>query len=407
MSALNVANAQWTLQNPFVTEATLSSVYFTDVNTGYAVGEYGTIIKTANGGTTWTALSSGTTWDLYSVYFTDANTGYAVGGISLRTTDGGTNWVLQTVGPGYSVHFPDTDTGYIVGGISSSMGGLTYCTIFKTTNGGENWEYQGPEPDIIGSLNSVHFPKTHTGYAVGRRHQGSFPLVESQSFIIKTINSGESWIECHTFPWESVWLNSIYFINVDTGYIADSGILKTTDGGITWVTQNSNSTRKLSSVHFPSAETGYVVGGDDYDVSIILKTTDGGANWVTQDSGTYANLLSVHFPTVDTGYAVGVGGTILKTVNGGGFPVGSNAISSKSSTLKIYPNPASECITIETSAILTPSTIAILNLHGQQIIIRQITEHKTQINISELPSGVYFVRLKNEKTVSFWKFIKQ
>ena len=44
------------------------------------VGGDGTILKTTNGGTTWTALSSGTS-DLTSVYFTDASTGYAVGGI--------------------------------------------------------------------------------------------------------------------------------------------------------------------------------------------------------------------------------------------------------------------------------------------------------------------------------------
>ena len=54
----------------------------------------GTILKTIDGGTTWTTLSSGTTNDLNSVYFTDANTGYAVGdtGTILKTIDGGTTW---------------------------------------------------------------------------------------------------------------------------------------------------------------------------------------------------------------------------------------------------------------------------------------------------------------------------
>ena len=44
---------------------------------------------------------------------------------------------------------------------------------------------------------------------------------------------------------------------------------------------------------------------------------------------------------------------------------------------------------------------------SQQLITRQITEPKTQIDISNLPSGVYFVRLAGERMVKVGKFIKQ
>ena len=54
-------------------------VSFTDANTGTAVGGYGTILRTTNGGTTWTSQTSGTTNHLLGVSFTDANTGTAVG----------------------------------------------------------------------------------------------------------------------------------------------------------------------------------------------------------------------------------------------------------------------------------------------------------------------------------------
>ena len=102
------AFSQWTWQNPLPQGNPLKSVYFTDSNTGYAVGDLGTILKTNNGGTTWTVLSSGTTNRLYSVYFTDANTGYAVGGeylssltqtgIILKTSDGGITWTVSSSG---------------------------------------------------------------------------------------------------------------------------------------------------------------------------------------------------------------------------------------------------------------------------------------------------------------------
>jgi hypothetical protein len=82
----------------------LWGVSFTDANTGTVVGDRGdgygdmnggTILRTTNGGATWTEQSSGTTCRLFGVSFTDANTGTAVGrsGAILRTTSGGVTWV--------------------------------------------------------------------------------------------------------------------------------------------------------------------------------------------------------------------------------------------------------------------------------------------------------------------------
>ena len=69
----------------------LISVSFSDANTGTVVGSGGTILRTTDGGVTWTKQSSGTTNDLWGVFFTDANTGTVVGsdGTILRTTAGG------------------------------------------------------------------------------------------------------------------------------------------------------------------------------------------------------------------------------------------------------------------------------------------------------------------------------
>lgn len=76
-------------------------------------------------------------------------------------------------------------------------------------------------------------------------------------------------------------------------------------------------------------------------------------------------------------------------------------------TFSIYPNPTSDFITIEISTIQTQIHLSIMNLNCQQLITRQISEPKTQIDISNLPSGVYFVRLTGEKIVQVGKFIKQ
>ena len=175
------------------------------------------------------------------------------------------------------------------------------------------------------------------------------------------------------------------------------------NAGTNWDTVSSGTLKSLESVHFTDANNGYAVG----DCGIILKTINGGTNWNSDSSGTGAALYSIYFTSTDTGYVVGNGGIILKTTNGGGFPVGLPDLLSKSNALNIYPNPATDKITIESSPTPTPSQLSIMNLNGQVLITRQITEPKTHVDISMLPSGIYFVRIMGERTVEVGKFVKQ
>ena len=46
-------NAQWFWQNPLPQGNPLTSICFTDANTGWAVGTGGTIMKTTDGGSNW------------------------------------------------------------------------------------------------------------------------------------------------------------------------------------------------------------------------------------------------------------------------------------------------------------------------------------------------------------------
>lgn len=72
--------------------------------------------------------------------------------------------------------------------------------------------------------------------------------------------------------------------------------------------------------------------------------------------------------------------------------------------IHIYPNPASELITIDTP---DPGQLFILNLNGQALIVRQVTEAKTIVDISALPSGINVMKVVGEKGVRVGKFIKQ
>jgi hypothetical protein len=80
------------------------------VNTGYIVGGGGLILKTTNGGTNWVQQISETSVSLHSVYFTDSITGYAVGdgGTILKTINGGSVGINEEQNENWEINiFPN------------------------------------------------------------------------------------------------------------------------------------------------------------------------------------------------------------------------------------------------------------------------------------------------------------
>ena len=64
---------------------------------------------------------------------------------------------------------------------------------------------------------------------------------------------------------------------------------------------------------FPSASVGYIVGAS----GSIMKTTDGGSTWVDQVSPVPDSFFDVFFKSETEGWAVGAGGAIVYTTDGG------------------------------------------------------------------------------------------
>ncbi|MEI6898510.1 MAG: YCF48-related protein, partial [Bacteroidota bacterium] len=217
-----IAFPQWHWQNPLPCGNGLTSVWFTDTHTGYAVGSTGTLMQTNDGGVNWSVRCLSPYYDLYSICFTNDSTGYiagyAGGGIIFKTTDAGTTWDTAHFGPEgkslNSIFFVNENTGYAVG----SSG-----TVLKTTDAGMTWTTSSI--NYFYTLNSVFFTDVNTGYAVG----------SANGVIFKTTDGGETWSQVSTGLSGS--LNSVFFTAGDTGYVCGSygALLKTVDAGVNWV----------------------------------------------------------------------------------------------------------------------------------------------------------------------------
>jgi photosystem II stability/assembly factor-like uncharacterized protein len=139
----------------------LEAVCYADINTCFAVGTFGAIIKSTDRGIIWLAQSSGLSVPLYDVCFVNKRFGTAVGstGVILATTNGGATWFRQESGTYYTlfgVSYADTLHGIAVGDSG---------TIISTEDGGKHWVLE--ESGTSNQLLRVAYAGSHYAIAVG------------------------------------------------------------------------------------------------------------------------------------------------------------------------------------------------------------------------------------------------
>ena len=199
--------------------------FFTDQNTGWAVGEIGKILKTTDGGEHWATQASEAYEWLSSVYFVNQNVGWAVGGYGgpyngriIKTTNGGENWSSQQSGTTNilnSVYFINQDTGWIVG-----SGGI----ILKTTNGGitfieEEQIYETTTEFLLSQNYPNPFnPATKIKYSIPQSSQVIIKVYDILGSLIETLVNEEKPAGTFELTWNASNLPSgVYFYQLKTG----------------------------------------------------------------------------------------------------------------------------------------------------------------------------------------------
>ena len=161
-------------------------LYFVDQNNGWVAGDssaYGVILRTSDGGDSWTKIFETYFGYLSSIKFASQNIGYAVGENSIvaKTSDGGSTWFdIVVISQGnydwQDVYFVDDNIGWLVD---------LFGAVVKTSDGGLTWIEQIPRFIIPSNYYSVYFLDSLKGWAVGA---GEDPNLYGR--IIRTINGG-------------------------------------------------------------------------------------------------------------------------------------------------------------------------------------------------------------------------
>ena len=256
---------------------------------------------------TQTVVKADCNWQ--SVQFSDAQNGVVVGGrtwsggFALRTKDGGTTWQADSI-EAWSLFSVATDAkpqnteGSLF--YTSGIGGRIFQAKKKdstfTLAQHPHWMWARDVAVRRGRCVSVGGQGWQNGTLV------SFDLANSQTHSLDT------------FPQE---MSSVAFADDSTVVAVGYGlIVRSTNGGRTWLPLKEWDNDFYQSVCFPSEKIGYVVGYS----GAILKTTDGGASWSSLESAKQfktKRFRAVFFTDILRGVICGEGGLLWRTLDGG------------------------------------------------------------------------------------------
>lgn len=293
-------NTGWAWSNPLPQGNSLAKID-SIAGRAYAGGESGTLMRSDNGGVTWTGVRTGLLGTINVVRPVTPDIVVFASGCALRRTDDGGATVKRLPWGAsddscpakiVSLSFPTSLIGYIL---------LEGGDVMTTTDGGDSWRKQTAVPGGGSGVTDIKFVSPSNG------------VVTSGGKIYYTTDAGSSWT-----PVGAITAGTFEFIDASNGYAIGrkSEPLKTTDGGATWTpvagdfAANGQEATGVSCADATHCLATTVAGRP------LLRTTDAGAVWASVTASS-ATLSSVTFTTATHAIAVGAGGTIVATDDAG------------------------------------------------------------------------------------------
>jgi photosystem II stability/assembly factor-like uncharacterized protein len=285
-------------------------------------------------------------------------------------------------------------------------------TVLRSSNRGETWS-------------QLSFPTTDNLYDITENQSTIFVSGENYCFY-KSTDDGETWLP--TGPGDVPVLgpassyNKIYFYDENIGYVGGPNglVLKTYDGGKTWVNFVVSGFSEINDLFFISPDSGAAVGPD----GVVRFTTDGGGNWFEDpDLTTFLNGETIKriVPLgMNHGFVIGENGFDIFVAKDSTYldslPLVTsveyeNIMVTEFHLLQNYPNPFNPSTTISFSLPeVSFVTLKIFNSLGEEIetlLSKELSagNYKYDWNAINLPSGIYFYKLQAGSFVETKKMI--
>jgi len=253
---------------------------------------------------------------------------------------------------------------------------------------------------------SISFPGTVSATTIVKTGNTILSYISTQSLwsVYKSYNNGSNWSELN-FPASFTMIDK--FVECNHTLLAANGVNPNTeclyvsaDTGNTWIAANGLYEHGLNIVYdFIAYNT------DIYLASLkgVYKSSDNGLNWINTGCPWPVSLAIIG----DTIYA-GNGNQGIWKRSLSNMPSAIAEEDGLSSNSILYPNPASDKINIKYKQNTSEKNIgiAIYNIMGQLISSHKLQKDNSDIDISNLEKGIYFIQISGDNPITA-KFLKK
>jgi photosystem II stability/assembly factor-like uncharacterized protein len=310
----------WQVQTSGVEDDLLGVAFATD-QVGVAVGKNHTIVRTTDGGQTWTRVRSPEKrgGDLGGVLFTDEKTGWArnlVAGGVYRTTDGGATWQsVKTFNQG-SVYGPTGATNHAAAGNTyfwqNSGGAFGGNKLYRTTDAGKTWTPLWESDGKLGGGGvSLSFPDGQHGWmaSIGK-------AIPREFYVARSTDGGKTWTAQQIKDRVAGNYMKIHAVDKDRAWFAShfsTVVHASTDGGKTWTAHELGNGQDTTIVglRFLDENVGHVLC--DGTTWQVRRTADGGKTWSSLGQpAKVPDASGMFFRSADLGWVVGPKGYIAR-----------------------------------------------------------------------------------------------
>jgi len=401
-------SAQWN-QYPTGVPYSLFAVDFYESGSGLigiAVGQGGTVLRTANAGVTWTLVSNSvppvnpTIW-LNDVKFVTADEVYAagMGGVIIKSIDGGQNWT-EIRGYDDPIH---TIRGIAYDASTDKVHFVGYAgAYFEYKRSTSAWTHR---TDILWTMHSIAF-------STKVESDGRGIIAGTDGLVWNTDNHGVNWVSRNSGRYD--YLNDVVFANDEVAFICGNNgtILQTNNHGNAWSVKNSPTSEHLRSIDLKLTASPYP---DDIILTVcgdngkIYTTKNRIASWVPATiSGETRHFYGVCLRSSTLGTVVGEVGTgagnvgAMYNTNGNGavgvVQTGTN-VPKKFALNQNFPNPFNPTTKISFAlAKAGPVMLTVFDMSGKEVatlVNTALTAGNFEYTFdgSKLSSGVYFYRI--------------
>lgn len=283
---------------PLPTSENITGISFPDDDLGYLVTDAGSILKTTDGGATFTILDYKAGTELEDACFLDDDFGFIFGrhGFLAGTIDGGQTWELLPQDSSYwfrDMAFLGDDHGFLTGVIESADLDLVGF-IGESTDEGLTWSFDTTQYRGLSRIDVLEDDNVWIA-AVGN--------------IIYSTDRGQTWLHNSTGN-RSDEVTDLFFPNIRYGWCVGRGglLLYTDDGGWSWDRKDKLTQSDLNCLTAPEMTHVYIAGEH-----FIAGTKTAGRAWDV-DSLSYKTTFNDFDWTGDEIYLCGSRGTLLRLV---------------------------------------------------------------------------------------------